>query len=182
MSNDDLVSGFDSSQDESLKIVLSNDEGISEGLVIQLIGYIDTYNSPFFQEQLSKVIEAGYINLVFNCENLNYVSSTGIGVFSFLLKTLKSKAGDIVLYGLQTTVSEVFQLLGFSQLFNIKTSFEEAKAYFHKEQQSSVSVFPKVFSCPVCSKRLRASCAGRFRCSECKSVIAVDGHGQVQLG
>ena len=182
MRNDDLVQGFDSSVNDSLKIVLQECNDIKEGILLHLIGYIDTYNSSFFQQQVEKVFESGFVNLIFNCEGLKYVSSTGIGVFPLLLKTTKKQNGDIVLFGLQPTVAEVFQLLGFSQLFNIKNSLEEGLAFFHQGQRAEISVFPKIFSCPVCSKKLRASCAGRFRCSECKSIIAVDIQGQIQLG
>jgi len=43
-------------------------------------------------------------------------------------------------------------------------------------------IFPKTFNCPICSKRLKASRAGRFRCSECKTILAIDNSGQVFLG
>ncbi|MBE6350425.1 MAG: anti-sigma F factor antagonist, partial [Spirochaetaceae bacterium] len=44
------------------------------------------------------------------------------------------------------------------------------------------SVFPKIFACPVCSKKLKAVKSGRFRCSECKTILAIDEQGQVFLG
>jgi len=131
---------------------------------------------------MDKILEAGFLNIVFDCSNLEYVSSTGIGVFSALMKKLKLNNGNIVLFGLQSKVSEIFQLLGFTQLFNIKNTKEEASAFFSQEVQMSISIFPLIFACPVCSKRLRASNAGRFRCSECKSILAVDINGQVSLG
>ncbi|MCP4178729.1 MAG: anti-sigma F factor antagonist, partial [bacterium] len=43
-------------------------------------------------------------------------------------------------------------------------------------------IFPKIFRCPICSKKLKASKAGRFRCSECKTILAIDNSGQVFLG
>ncbi|MDR0289788.1 MAG: anti-sigma F factor antagonist, partial [Treponema sp.] len=33
-----------------------------------------------------------------------------------------------------------------------------------------------------CSKKLNAVKSGRFRCSECKSIIAIDNAGAVSLG
>ncbi|MFQ3547304.1 MAG: anti-sigma F factor antagonist, partial [Termitinemataceae bacterium] len=44
------------------------------------------------------------------------------------------------------------------------------------------TVFPKIFSCPICSKKLKAVKSGRFRCSECKTILAIDNAGQVFLG
>jgi anti-anti-sigma factor len=150
-----------------------------------LNGYIDTYNSNFFQKRIAKVVEAGYVNLIFNCAALNYVSSTGIGSFTSFLKMVKPKGGDIVLLEIQPKVYEVFQLLGFSQFFNIKDDAEDALNFFGRDTSSSnptSEVFPKIFACPVCSKKLKATKSGRFRCSECKTILAIDDQGQVFLG
>ena len=181
MSNNNLVPGFNDEKDDSLKITLEKINDVDNGLVIYLNGYIDTYNSSFFQKRISKVVEAGFVNLIFNSA-LNYVSSTGIGSFTAFLKMIKPKGGDIVLLEIQPKVYEVFQLLGFSQFFNIKDSIADAINFFKQGAPVSESIFPKIFSCPVCSKRLKATRAGRFRCSECKSILAIDQHGQVFLG
>ena len=122
------------------------------------------------------------MNLIFNCSNLNYVSSTGIGSFTSFLKLVKAKNGDIVLLNIQSKVYEVFQLLGFSQFFNIKEGIEDAIQHFNEVPVAEVSVFPKVFSCPVCSRKLKASKSGRFRCSDCKAILAIDQKGSVFLG
>lgn len=180
--NNSIVPGFDNEKDDSLKISLEKIDSVSNGLRVYLNGYIDTYNSSFFQKKITKVVEAGFINLIFNCSALNYVSSTGIGSFTSFLKMLKPKGGDIVLLEIQPKVYEVFQLLGFAQFFNIKDSTEDAVSYFHQGVQPLESVFPKVFACPMCNKHLRATRAGRFRCSECKSILAIDEKGVVSLG
>lgn len=180
--NNNLVPGFNDEKDDSLKITLDKIDGVPNCISIVLNGYVDTYNSSFFQKRIAKVVEAGFVNLVFNCVALNYVSSTGIGAFTAFLKMVKPKGGDVVLLEIQPKVYEVFQLLGFSQFFNIKNSTEEAVNYLKSGAPTVSSVFPKIFACPVCSKRLKASRAGRFRCSGCKSILAIDAQGQVFLG
>ena len=180
--NNNLVSGFDDDKDDSLKISLEKLEQVEKGILLYLYGYIDTYNSNFFQKRVAQVIAAGYKNLVFNCAALNYVSSTGIGSFTAFLKMVKPLGGDIVLLEIQAKVYEVFQLLGFSQFFNIKGSAEEAIAFFKQGVITETGIFPKIFTCPVCSKKLKAPRSGRFRCSECKTILAVDANGQVFLG
>ena len=152
--NNNLVPGFNDEKEDSLKITLQKVDQVRNGIILYLNGYIDTYNSSFFQKRVAKVVDAGYKNLIFNCAALNYVSSTGIGSFTAFLKMVKPSGGDIVLLEIQSKVYEVFQLLGFSQFFNIKGSAEELKA-------------PR---------------SGRFRCSECKTILAVDANGQVFLG
>ena len=180
--SNDLIPGFNDEKDDSLKISLEKIESVENCVVLYLNGYIDTYNSNFFQKRVAKVVDAGYVNLIFNCAALNYVSSTGIGSFTAFLKQVKPKGGDVVLLEIQPKVYEVFQLLGFSQFFNIKDSMADAINFFKQEAPIEESVFPKIFSCPVCSKSLKATRSGRFRCSECKSILAIDQQGQVFLG
>src|SRR5574344_446431 len=182
INNNNLVPGFNDEKDDSLKISLEKVEDVDNCVNIFLNGYIDTYNSSFFQKRIAKVVESGFVNLIFNCSSLNYVSSTGIGSFTAFLKMVKPKGGDIVLLEIQPKVYEVFQLLGFSQFFNIKDTMADAIAFFKQGAPVVDSVFPKVFSCPVCSKRLKATRSGRFRCAECKSILAIDPQGQVFLG
>jgi len=133
MGNNDIVPGFDNEKDGSLDIKLENAPGIDRGLILTLNGRIDTDNSAYFQKHIHKLVEAGFMRLIFNCAGLNYVSSTGIGSFTSFLKMLKPKGGDLVLLEIQPKVFEVFQLLGFSQFFAIKKSLEEAVVFFNSE-------------------------------------------------
>jgi anti-sigma B factor antagonist len=182
--NNEIVPGFDDEKDDSLKIKLQKFDNVNGCLALYLTGYIDTYNSNNFQKRVSKAIDVGYTNLIFQCGALNYVSSTGIGSFTAFLKAVKPRGGDIVLLEIQPKVYEVFQLLGFSQFFNIKDSLDEAVAFFsHKTASTGTQeIFPKIFKCPICSKKLKATKAGRFRCSECKSILVIDNNGQTLLG
>jgi anti-anti-sigma factor len=148
-----------------------------------LTGYIDTYNSNYFQKRLARAIEAGFVRLIFQCGGLNYVSSTGIGSFTAFLKSVKPRGGDLVLLEIQPKVYEVFQLLGFSQFFNIKDNLDDSLNFFRTgSTAATTALFPKIFGCPICSKKLKALKPGRFRCSECKTILAIDNAGQVFLG
>ena len=152
MSNNEIVPGFDDEKDDSLKIRLQKIEEIDRCLVLYLTGYIDTYNSNYFQKRVQKAIEAGYIKLIFHCGGLNYVSSTGIGSFTAFLKAVKPRGGDLVLLEIQPKVYEVFQLLGFSQFFNIKENLDEAVSFFAaKGEEGKGATFPRIFKCPICS-------------------------------
>ena len=89
--NNNLVPGFNDEKDDSLKINLEKIDAVENCAILYLNGYIDTYNSSFFQKRVAAVVDAGYVNLVFNCAALNYVSSTGIGSFTAFLKQVKPK-------------------------------------------------------------------------------------------
>jgi anti-anti-sigma factor len=183
MSNNSIVPGFDEEKDESLKIRLQSVPNVEGGLLLALNGYIDTYNSTSFQKRVQLAIEEGFTRLIFNCSGLSDVSSTGIGSFTTFLKAVKPQGGDVVLLDIQPNVYEVLQLLGFSQFFNIQDTLESAIDFFNGEpEEEAPEIFPKSFPCPLCSKTLKAVKAGRFRCSECKTILAIDNNGVVSLG
>jgi anti-anti-sigma factor len=183
MLNNEIVPGFDDEREESLKIRLQQVPDSNNCLVLILNGYIDTYNSNNFLKRVQRVIDSGYIRLIFHCGGLNYVSSTGIGSFTTFLKTIKPKGGDLVLLEIQPKVYEVFQLLGFSKFFNIQDNLEESVAFFQNEVVvEDKAIFPRVFSCPICSRKLRAIKPGRFRCSECKAILEITAEGEITLG
>ncbi|MDR3343703.1 MAG: STAS domain-containing protein [Treponema sp.] len=181
MTNNEIVSGFDDEKDGSLKIILQNKPDIPECLVLCLAGYLDTYNSNLFQQRIAKAMGAGYIKLIFQCAGLTYVSSTGIGAFSSILKSVKPRGGDMVLVEIKPPVYEVFELLGFAQVFMIKDTLDASFDFFRSSSGREPG-FPTVLACPTCSKKLKISKPGRFRCSECKTILAVDTAGNVYLG
>jgi len=183
MANNDIIPQFDNETNESLTITLQSVPGVESGLVVVLSGYIDTYNTNFFQTQVQRAIDTGFTRLIFNCNGLNYVSSTGIGSFSVFLKTVKPLDGDVVLLNVQPKVYEVFHLLGFSQIFTIKDTLQSAISFFGGDPvEQKSAVFPKLFSCPVCPKKLKTDKSGRFRCPGCKTIITIDTAGTVSLG
>ena len=74
--NNNIIPGFDEEKDDSLKISLDKVSDLPNCIRIYLNGYIDTYNSNFFQKKIAKVIEAGFINIIFNCTALTYADNT----------------------------------------------------------------------------------------------------------
>ena len=149
--------------------------------IVRQAGLIDTYNSDFFRNQVMKVIEAGYRHIIIDSSATTFMSSTGIGAYTALLKSIRQIGGSLTIYGMPAKIYEVFQLLGFSSFFTFCSSREEAIAMLGVEREPKSS-FPVQFSCPVCHRKLRAVKSGRFRCSSCKVILAVDKAGDVHLG
>ena len=177
---------------DSLKITPMQIGGDSSKVQLILNGYLDTYNSPEFQSHINSLIESGVRYLVFNCNGLTYISSTGIGAFTSFLKLLKQKKGDMVLFGLQSKVMEVFELLGFNKFFKIANDLDEALGMLGHENLSrqevrsetggieeAEDIFPLIFKCPHCGKKLKTSKPGKFKCSGCGGIFKVSENGEV---
>jgi anti-sigma B factor antagonist len=107
------------------------------------------------------------------------MSSTAIGTFVSILKTLQLWDGDMVLIDLQPEVLEVY---GISNFFNIHDSLDDAIISTSSENnKKSLDAFPVILKCPICSTKLKASKPGRYRCPECKTILAIDSSGRVYL-
>jgi anti-anti-sigma factor len=181
--NNAIVPHFDDEKDESLKIQLQRIEDVKGCLVLYLTGYVDTYNSNYFQKRVAKAIEAGFIKLIIDLHGYNEVSSCGIGSFTAFLKAVKPRGGDLVILDIHPKVLECWELLEFSKFFNIKNTLDEAVGFFIAiTEDSGQTAFPRILKCPICGTKLRAAKSGRFRCSECKTILAVEASGQVYLG
>ncbi len=181
---------------DSLKITPIQIGGDSGKVQLVLNGYLDTYNSPEFQSHINSMIDSNIKYLVFNCNGLTYISSTGIGAFTSFLKRLKQKKGDMVLFGLQQKVLEVFELLGFTKFFKIAQDLNEALEMLGQDKvvqgsntkpsneveevEEVEDIFPLIFKCPHCGKKLKTSKPGKFKCSGCEGIFTVSEEGKVE--
>lgn len=181
MDNNSVVPGFDDEVNEDLKLSLQKIDSVKNGCSISLSGNIDTYNSPFFQNQVTKVITSGYINIIFRCGELNYLSSTGLGAFTNLLKIIRVMNGDLVITEIQPKIKEYFDLLGFSQFFTLKDELKDAIEFIRKEIVPEIQIFPKLVNCPSCKKALKITHACKVRCPGCASILKISDDGNVYL-
>lgn len=164
---------------DSLKLNTEEIAGNSKAIILKLDGLIDTYNSPDLQKEVLDIISS-YTKIIFDCSKLTYVSSTGVGTFMVFLKSIKEKSGTIVLANLQQKVLEIFQLLGFSKFFTITDSLDESLKVLGISTEVK-SCFPKVFECPSCKKKLKVSKSGKFKCTQCSSIISISADGNASL-
>ena len=95
-------------------------------LVVSLTGRIDASSSSILQEQVTEWIDSGLTHLVFNLNSMTYVSSAGLRVILLIAKKIKEVDGSIKLCALTPAVKEVFDICGFSGLFTVLPSVDEA--------------------------------------------------------
>ena len=98
--------------------------------VLSLSGRLDAYSATEVEKKLDSLIESGQNRLVVNLEKLEYISSSGLRVFLSALKKSKKGQGDIKLACMKPFIKEVFDIAGFSQLFNIFDTQEAAVSGF----------------------------------------------------
>jgi anti-sigma B factor antagonist len=99
-------------------------------IVLALDGFLDAHTAPQFENAISREAEAGHLRLVADCRKLSYISSAGLGVFMSFIEEIREKGGDIKLSGIEPKVYQVFEVLGFHELFDIVDNVEAAVALF----------------------------------------------------
>ncbi|HNZ26196.1 MAG TPA: STAS domain-containing protein [Spirochaetota bacterium] len=111
---------------DSLTLAEETSDPDKKYIVLKVIGFIDSNNFFDFQREVNNILQSGYKNVVFNCEELNYVSSSGIAAFTSFYKTVKEKNGIVVLSNLQKRVKEIFHLIKMSSILKIVDTVDEA--------------------------------------------------------
>lgn len=95
-------------------------------VIVSLAGRLDAYGANDVEKKLDLFIDSGQVKLVINLENLEYISSSGLRVFLAALKKVRKQQGDMKLADLKPFIKEIFDIAGFTQLFNILDNEEAA--------------------------------------------------------
>jgi anti-sigma B factor antagonist len=93
---------------------------------IYVIGEVDASSSIYLDESISEATSK-HKKIIVNCEQLDYISSAGLGVFMSYINDMEEKEIKLVIYGLSEKVKHVFQILGLDQLLKITNNEGEAK-------------------------------------------------------
>ncbi len=98
--------------------------------VLELNGELDAHTASELEAAIQRCKEAQNYCIVVNGQNLQYISSAGLGVFMAYIEELREAGGDIKIAALQPRVFNVFDLLGFPMLFQIVESEDDAIGLF----------------------------------------------------
>lgn len=102
-----------------------NERRTGEIVTLSLSGKLDTTTAKTFEQSVLAQIESGRRRLVIDLAGLDYISSAGLRVFVVAGKRLHAD-GKLVLCALKEPVKEVFDIAGFSSIFAVYGSHDEA--------------------------------------------------------
>jgi anti-anti-sigma factor len=89
-------------------------------LSIKVEGRLDTITSGDFMTRIDENMGEEITDVVIDCSQLVYISSSGLRVFMTLYKRTAPKGGKLVLKGLTPQVGEVLNITGMANLFTIE--------------------------------------------------------------
>ena len=89
-------------------------------LVAAFEGRLDPAAAPQVESELKPLMEASGKDVILDCTDLSYISSSGLRIFLSILKTVKPKGSHVFITGMNSDLRNVFTMTGFINLFEFK--------------------------------------------------------------
>jgi anti-sigma B factor antagonist len=97
-----------------------------KAIVLYVDGDLTTASSPEAEAEIKEILEGATANVIINVEMVNFIASTGLRIILALGKRLNGEGQKLVVCSMNATTKSVFQMSGFSKLFPIFETEEEA--------------------------------------------------------
>jgi len=117
------------------KILVNKRGSQSDIAIVQIYDSLDTLSAYTFQEKMDTLIKTGVYKYIIDLEQLEYISSAGIGVFFGLLPEIQKQNGDIVFVHVSEKIHKLFEMIGLTAIFGIKDTLEKAIEEFEPDEQ-----------------------------------------------
>ena len=100
-----------------MEVKISKENG---SVLVKLIGRLDTPASQEVAQQLDPVREDAGGTIILDCEELSYISSSGLRIFLTVRKAAAEKGGKVIVRSISDSIRSVFMMTGFLNLFEIQ--------------------------------------------------------------
>ena len=99
-------------------------------MTISIIGRLDTTNYSVLEKNLMDLIDNHQDRILVECSKMDYISSSGLRILLMGLKKVTLMKGKFALCGLQENIHEIFEISGFTSIFEIHPTREDALRVF----------------------------------------------------
>lgn len=94
--------------------------------LIQAVGRLDAVAVPELEEAFHEAIARDAPSIVVDLGEASYISSSGLKTIVSTWRTLRARGRDLVLAALGPRLLEIFEMVGFTQIFRIYPTVDEA--------------------------------------------------------
>lgn len=101
-------------------------EEINGVTVLYLSGRLNVTTTVDLESSFGELLKSEKSKVLVDCRDLEYISSAGLRVLLSAAKSFKKIGGEISLCSLKPNVKQVFEISGFTTIFPIFNSKEEA--------------------------------------------------------
>ncbi len=89
-------------------------------LIAQFIGRLDTAAAVPAAEAVKPLMEASNREIILDCSQLEYISSSGLRIFLSVRKEAASHGSKVIVRNINADIRQVFMMTGFISLFEIQ--------------------------------------------------------------
>lgn len=100
-----------------MKTTVEEKDGV---ITVVFEGRMDTKSTPEVEEDLKPLFDSESQEIVIDCSNLEYVASSGLRVFLSIALDSQSKGKHVTIKGINSFVSNLFEMSGFTDLFDFE--------------------------------------------------------------
>jgi anti-sigma B factor antagonist len=93
------------------------DDGDAVTMAVE--GEVDVATAPALRDELYRLIDRGTKRIVVDLGGMDFIDSTGLGVFVGALKRSREGGGELELRSLKPAARKIFDITGLSSAFNI---------------------------------------------------------------
>lgn len=95
------------------------------GNVAYLSGEVDVYTASKLKETLNPLAEEAGKDLIVDLTKVDYIDSTGLGIFIGALKSSEKAGTSLQLTGLNERVRRLFEITGLNEVIEIEVNRRE---------------------------------------------------------
>lgn len=100
--------------------LIIKEEKLSDSVKIYIMGEVDIYTSQNLKSRLYAIVDTNKSDLKIDCTDLNYIDSTGLGIFIGALKKAKQYEKDIYILNLKENIKKLFMITGLDKIFKME--------------------------------------------------------------
>jgi anti-anti-sigma factor len=99
---------------------------VQDSIVISLPQRFDANNAPEIESEFKALLAGSPQKVVLDFSRTDYIASAGLRVLLLITRDQMKAGGKVVLAGIKPQVLKVFEMAGFTSIFTIRASREEA--------------------------------------------------------
>ena len=83
-------------------------------------GRLDTPAAVKAQTEITPLLENADKEIILDCKDMEYISSSGLRLFLTIRKETSTKGGKVIIENINEDIKKVFMMTGFFNLFDIR--------------------------------------------------------------
>ena len=121
---------------DTIEVQIEDLEDQPRTKIICLSGSLEARSIARVNQIILPLIQAGIVNLIFDCRRLSFVTSPALGILINYYKRTREMDGTAKFFGLEENILDIFRIVGLTRTFEIYGTRREALKSLHQPAAS----------------------------------------------